>query len=189
MKPRKPSIGCWKVTMLAASTAFCALLMTACGNANKSNQPSEAAIDTTQASIEKDKESVNKAVAEGLEIVSKEETNVVAPILPEFPGGRKALVRYLQKNLKYPDEALMRGQEGRVVVGFVVEKDGRISKCRVVQTTDSIFNAEALRVVATMPRWKPGMLKDGRKVSVFHRLPLTFIPRPTEKEGSPTAKS
>ena len=97
----------------------------------------------------------------------------VCEVLPEFPGGESAMQNFLHENVKYPQEAQANGIQGRVVVSFVVEKDGTITDAHAVQSVDPFLDAEALRVVSLMPKWKPGK-KDGKPVRVKFTIPLTF---------------
>ena len=93
--------------------------------------------------------------------------------MPQFPGGPSALFQYLSKNIVYPEEAEQKGIQGRVILSFVVEPSGGISDIRVVQSVDRSLDAEAIRVVATMPRWIPGKI-DGTPVRVKYTVPVTF---------------
>ena len=92
---------------------------------------------------------------------------------PEFPGGMSELMKFLQENVKYPEEAMKNGIQGRVVVQFIVEKDGSISGAEVIKKVNEHLDAEALRVVNAMPNWTPGKQK-GKVVRVKFTLPVTF---------------
>ena len=93
--------------------------------------------------------------------------------MPEFPGGQEALMKFLSESVKYPKEASKDGIQGRVVVQFVVEKDGSISEVEVVKKVNEHLDAEAVRVVNAMPKWKPGKQK-GENVRVKYTLPISF---------------
>lgn len=93
--------------------------------------------------------------------------------MPEFPGGIPAIMDYLQKNLRYPEAAKKAGTQGRVTVQFVVDKDGSIKDPKVVRPIDKDMDAEAVRLIASMPKWKPGMQK-GQAVAVKYTLPVKF---------------
>ena len=93
--------------------------------------------------------------------------------MPEFPGGQEALMKFLSESVKYPKEAFKDGVQGRVVVQFVVEKDGSISEVEVVKKVNEHLDAEAVRVVNAMPKWKPGKQK-GENVRVKYTLPISF---------------
>ena len=91
-----------------------------------------------------------------------------------FPGGDKAMMNYLYKNLKYPKDALDNGKQGRVVVQIVVGTDGYISDVKVLESVYPSLDAEAVRVVKAMPRWIPERLEGGKLVRVRTNLPITF---------------
>jgi protein TonB len=93
--------------------------------------------------------------------------------MPEFPGGQQALVAYIGKELKYPEEAVEDGVQGVVFVTFVVENDGKISGVRVLRGLGGACDKEALRVVSGMPNWKPGKQR-GKEVRVQYNLPIRF---------------
>ena len=93
--------------------------------------------------------------------------------MPEYPGGPKALMEFLNNNVQYPAEAEKAGIQGRVIATFVVEKDGSISNAKVVKSVDPLLDAEALRVIDAMPNWKPGM-QNGKVVRVKYTVPLSF---------------
>jgi periplasmic protein TonB len=92
---------------------------------------------------------------------------------PEFPDGDKALLKYLGENIKYPAIARENGIEGRVIVKFQVSKNGSISNAQVVRGIGGGCDEEALRVVKSMPDWKPGK-NNGKPVNVTFTLPVTF---------------
>ena len=92
---------------------------------------------------------------------------------PEFPGGDEALMAYLRKNMKYPKDAMANAIQGKVLVEFVVEKDGSISNVKVVRSVDVLLDKEAVRVTQNMPKWKPGT-QNGEPVRVRMTYPLTF---------------
>lgn len=105
----------------------------------------------------------------------EEETKVfdVVEQMPSFPGGPSALFEYLSKNIKYPVVAEENGIQGRVIVSFVVERDGSITDVRVVKSVDPSLDKEAQRVVKSMPRWIPGK-QNGSAVRVKYTVPVTF---------------
>ena len=93
--------------------------------------------------------------------------------MPDFPGGQAALMQYLAKNIKYPTIAQENGTQGRVIVQFVVNRDGSIVDAKVVRSVDPYLDKEALRVINTMPKWKPGMQR-GKPVRVKFTVPVMF---------------
>jgi protein TonB len=94
--------------------------------------------------------------------------------MPEFSGGDQALMKYLSNNIVYPASALRDTVEGRVMIKFVVGKNGQIRDAEVVKHLTTDLDAEALRVVRNMPAWKPGR-QNGRAVSVSYMLPVKFV--------------
>ncbi len=107
--------------------------------------------------------------------VPKEEEKVfdVVEQMPSFPGGQEALFAYLSKNIKYPVVAEENGVQGRVIVTFVVERDGSITDVKVVKSVDPSLDKEAARVVRAMPHWIPGK-QNGSAVRVKFTVPVTF---------------
>lgn len=93
--------------------------------------------------------------------------------MPSFPGGPSALMKYLSENVRYPVVAQENGVQGRVVVSFVVEKDGHITDVKVVRSVDPSLDKEAARVVRSMPSWIPGK-QNGSAVRVKYNVPVSF---------------
>ena len=93
--------------------------------------------------------------------------------MPEFPGGMQECIKWLSKNIKYPTTAQEKGIQGRVIIQFVVERDGSITEPKVVRGVDPDLDKEALRVVSAMPNWKPGKHK-GEVVRVKYTLPVMY---------------
>ena len=94
--------------------------------------------------------------------------------MPQYPGGPQALFEFLSQNVQYPKEAAKAGIHGRVIVTFVVEKDGSICESKVVKSVDPSLDAEALRVINAMPNWKPGK-QNGKEVRVKYTVPVAFM--------------
>ena len=103
----------------------------------------------------------------------EEEIFQVVEAMPEFPGGMAELMKYLQKSIKYPSISQENGVQGRVIVQFVVNKDGSIVDPVVIRSVDPYLDKEALRVVKAMPKWKPGEQR-GKTVRVKFTLPVQF---------------
>ena len=105
----------------------------------------------------------------------EEETKIFTVVeqMPLFPGGDAALMAYLRDNIHYPTVAAENGVQGRVVVGFVVERDGSITDVNVLRSVDPSLDREAMRVVKGMPRWTPGK-QNGSAVRVKYQVPVTF---------------
>ena len=93
--------------------------------------------------------------------------------MPEYPGGMEAFMKFLAENIRYPEAASKAGVQGRVLVNFIVEKDGTISNIHVIQKVNDYLDAEAVRVVGAMPKWTPGM-HDGKAVRVKYAVPISF---------------
>lgn len=97
----------------------------------------------------------------------------VVEAMPEFPGGTAELMKWLQKNIKYPSISQENGVQGRVIVQFVVNRDGSIVDPVVLRSVDPYLDKEAIRVVSAMPKWKPGEQR-GKTVRVKFTLPIQF---------------
>lgn len=98
---------------------------------------------------------------------------MVVEEMPEFEGGTEALLMFLRDNITYPERCKEEEIQGRVIVTFVVNKDGSIVEPEVVKSVDPDLDAEALRVVSMMPAWKPGKQK-GEAVRVRYTVPVNF---------------
>ncbi len=109
----------------------------------------------------------------GEETVEEEEIFVFVEEYPSYPGGEEALYKYLGENIQYPDVARDNGITGTVVIRFVVEKDGSITKAAVAREIGGGCGKEALRVVNAMPKWKPGK-QSGKAVRTEFTLPVQF---------------
>ena len=93
--------------------------------------------------------------------------------LPEFPGGIVQFMKWLTRNLRYPPIAQSQRMQGKVVVSFIINKDGSIASPTIVQSVDPVLDREALRVVKMMPRWKPG-LQNGKPCRTMFAIPVNF---------------
>ena len=104
-----------------------------------------------------------------------EETKIFTVVeqMPMYPGGDAALMGYLRDNIHYPTVAAENGVQGRVVVGFVVERDGSITDVKILRGVDPSLDREAMRVVKNMPRWNPGK-QNGSAVRVKYQVPVSF---------------
>lgn len=106
---------------------------------------------------------------------------VISEELPQYPGGEPALYNYLKKRTKYPAEALDRGITGKVYVGFIIDKTGRVDSVWVQRSAHALLDTEAMRVVDAMPDWSPGT-QDGKPVRVQYVLPINFTMDPAQLE-------
>ena len=133
--------------------------------------------ETTIASSEETGQAVEiKYVPVAVEEEEPEEQTIfeVVEQMPEFPdGGMAGLMQFLSKNIKYPTIAQENGTQGRVTVQFVVNKDGSIVDAKVLRGVDPYLDKEALRVIGSMPKWKPGMQR-GKPVRVKYTVPVMF---------------
>jgi TonB family protein len=103
----------------------------------------------------------------------KDETFIVIEELPQFPGGNEALMKWIGENVKYPAEAVKNGITGKVFVDFIVGKDGTISNAKIAKSVHPLLDAEAVRVISSMPAWKPGK-QSGKAVEVYMKIPIDF---------------
>lgn len=104
---------------------------------------------------------------------AEDQVFTVVEVMPEFPGGQNALLKYLAAEIKYPEAAKKKGIEGRVSCAFTVRKDGAISDVGIIRGVDPALDAEALRVIRSMPAWEPGRQR-GKAVNVRYTVPVTF---------------
>ena len=122
-----------------------------------------------------------------VEKVDRDGVYLMPDQLPEFPGGIQAMMKFLSTNIKYPVEAQKKGISGRVIVQFVIMEDGTLDQAKVIRGVDPLLDEEALRVVKSMPKWKPGMDR-GEAVKVRFTAPIMFnlskkdTPRPNFPE-------
>ena len=153
-------------------------------------QPVEVPKQTTQIQVVEDDVEVedveinaevdqNEVIEEYVPVEVEEEEIVEAEIftvveeMPEFPGGMAKLAEYLAKNIKYPQLARESGIQGRVFINFVVENDGSVTNVKVMRSLGGGCDEEAMRVVKSMPKWKPGKQR-GKPVRVSYNLPVNF---------------
>ena len=106
------------------------------------------------------------------EVVEQEIFQIVEE-MPAYPGGERALLEYVAKNIKYPQIARETGIQGRVFVGFVVEPDGSVSNVKILRGIGGGCDEEAMRVIKSLPKWKPGKQR-GKAVRVSYQIPVVF---------------
>ena len=114
----------------------------------------------------------------------KKSWDCIPETMPQFPGGREVLLKYLAANIKYPASAVKAKNQGRVIVTFIVQKDGSITHAKIARSINPELDAEALRVVKGMPKWTPGT-QLGKPVSVKYVLPVKFS---LQKDATPGKK-
>ena len=107
------------------------------------------------------------------EVALEEKVYEVVEEMPSFPGGQGAMFEFIANNIQYPIVAEENGVQGRVLVSFVIKKDGSLSNVRVVKSVDSALDKEAVRLIKSMPKWSPGKEK-GQFVNVKFTVPVTF---------------
>jgi TonB family protein len=93
------------------------------------------------------------------------------PTMPKYPGGTEKMFEFIADNLRWPDDDAC--IQGRVVVSFIVEKDGSLTDVKVIKSVDPAFDKEAIRVVKSMPKWEPGMYR-GKPARVKYCIPISF---------------
>lgn len=110
------------------------------------------------------------------QVTADKDTTVLRTVeqIPEFPGGIVQFMKWLTRNLRYPPQAQQQKIQGKVVVSFIINKDGSISSPKVVKSVDPLLDNEAMRVIKMMPRWKPGMDK-GVTCRTMFAIPVNFV--------------
>lgn len=136
------------------------------------------AAELTKAEEEAKAAELAKAEAKASDAIAPADTakNVVYDVtetMPQFPGGQEVLLKYLAANIKYPASAVKAKKQGRVIVTFIIQKDGSVAKARIAKSVDPELDAEALRIVKAMPNWTPGT-QDGKPVNVKYIIPVNF---------------
>ena len=142
-----------KVLLTLPVFALLILLNTQCDNTKPNDEKPQPAVTETE------------AIQDSIYRVSE--------VMPQYPGGPNEMMRYIQENIKYPQSAKDNKIEGRVFVSFVVEKDGSITNAAVMRGIDKECDAEALRVVSSMPKWTPGQHK-GEVVRTEFTIPIYY---------------
>ena len=110
------------------------------------------------------------------QVIEQSESDKVFEVvdeMPSFPGGQGAMYDFMARNIQYPKVAEENGVQGRVIVTFIVKKDGSLSDVRVVKSVDPALDKEAVRLIKSMPKWSPGIEK-GQFVNVKFTVPVTF---------------
>lgn len=133
----------------------------------------DKSVDPVDVVVPTDEPITYDPVVTGPEVIEEDPIISFAEKAPVFPGGPKAMMQYLRDNIKYPSICSDYGIQGRVVVSFVVNKDGSIDQVEVVSGVHERLDAEAIRVVKSMPAWTPGEMQ-GQKVRTRFQLPVTF---------------
>lgn len=138
------------------------------------NEAAVGAVDITEGTNDLNKVIIQEQVIAAPKVEDEQPVSIaMVEQKPEFPGGEAAMYKWLSDNIVYPSAASEEGVQGRVVVEFVVGKDGSISNVKVVRPRHPALDKEALRVVKAMPNWLPGR-NNGQPVKVTYTLPVTF---------------
>ncbi len=157
------------LSMAFISPAFVSCTM----DSAKEEANSEIEEVVVTAKTPKNVEAKEEIITEAPNIETKEDVFLVVENMPMFPGGEKAMYTYIAKNVTYPEKTKQAGIQGRVFIGFIVEKDGSITDVKIDRGVSPEIDQEAIRVIESMPNWKPGEQK-GKPVRVQYRLPLKF---------------
>ncbi len=131
---------------------------------------SDSVLNKTVTDSNTDSIGIVKPVAE---VPDETEPMIIVQEQPEFPGGQEALLKFIADNTKYPEQALENSIQGKVFIKFAVWSDGSVRKLEVTRKVDPALDAEALRVVSSLPKWKPGR-QNGKAVPVWFSVPVTF---------------
>jgi protein TonB len=106
-------------------------------------------------------------------VVTEPEPVIIVTEPPQYPGGEAALLKFVNENIKYPEEAISNNIEGRVTLRFVVSTDGSVRRIEIMKGVDPLLNQEAVRVISLLPRWKPGK-NNGTPAAVWFSVPVNF---------------
>ena len=155
-----------KVLLTLPVFALLILLNTQCDNTKPNEEKQQTTVTETETILEQPVYDTEAATLQ-------DSIYRVSEVMPQYPGGPNEIMRYLQENIKYPQSAKDNKIEGRVFVTFVVEKDGSITNATVLRGIDKECDAEALRVVSSMPKWNPGQHK-GEVVRTQFTIPIIY---------------
>ena len=155
-----------KVLLTLPVFALLILLNTQCDNTKPNDEKQQTTVTETETILEQPVYDTEAATLQ-------DSIYRVTEVMPQYPGGPNEMMRYIQENIKYPQSAKANKIEGRVYVTFVVEKDGSITNAAVLRGIDKECDAEALRVVSSMPKWTPGQHK-GEVVRTQFTIPIYY---------------
>lgn len=111
--------------------------------------------------------------AGSVNVNAQDEPMTMPEVAPEYPGGTIALLTFIQQHLEYPEGAKEQEIQGRVIVQFIIEKDGTVSDVKIVKSVDPLVDDQVVRAISAMPAWKPGM-HEGKTVRVSYSVPIHF---------------
>ena len=164
----------------SAASSVSAKPETSSAAAAQKQQPPKPAVDVTQQQQSNVPPKISNENDDKEVFVSVEHN-------PEFPGGMQELYKFIAENLKYPAEAQQNGIQGKAIIRFIVEKDGSVSNVEVLRGFDANCDAEAVRVIKMLPKFKPGT-QNGQVVRVYYTLPINFVLQ-KQDESSQTQNS
>ncbi len=143
-----------------------------CVGCGQSSEQKEESVPTDVTKAEK-QEQVQVEAEDEDTLENGEQVFRVVEVMPKFPGGDAELLKFIAKNVKYPQESQDKGEQGRVICSFVVTKDGTLTNYKVLRGISPALDQEAVRVLQMMPRWTPGTQR-GELVAVKYTVPITF---------------
>ena len=164
-----------RVLLMLPAVAFATVVASACKSDTNSseNLVLEPQDETTVIKATPVKTSEEEVAIQMTTGGKADDVFMVVEEMPEYPGGTEALLNFLRENINYPEYCKENKIQGRVIVTFVVEKDGSIVEAEVVKSVNEELDAEALRVISSMPKWKPGKQR-GENVRVKYTVPVNF---------------
>ena len=130
-------------------------------------------LDTTVIRKKECKEEAKSMIVKGDTISEEFIVGEIMEERPSFPGGQQKLMEFIANNIRYTDEMKETGITGRVVVSVVIKKDGSIGEPKIIRSIHPLFDNEALRVISSMPKWRPGSQR-GKRVEVTYSIPILF---------------
>ena len=120
-----------------------------------------------------DKKETTQASEKGKAAMMTDGAYQVVDVMPEFPGGDEALLKYIADSTRYPKEAKEKGIQGKVIARFMIKKDGSVSNVSIPKGVNTLLDNEAIRVIKTLPSFTPGKL-NGKKVPVWYMIPISY---------------
>jgi len=161
MTKKRSGTAAWLKTLTAVPVVILAAMLFSVGGGNTAvaQQTAQAPADQAPAAAE-----TNYRIHQFQEVATP----------PEFKGGQEALIKYIVENVKYPEEAKKKGITGKVFVEFLIDEKGKVKEAKIKQSVDPLLDAEAHRVIASMPDWTPGKDDKGKPVKVVMVLPIMF---------------
>ena len=160
-----------RVLLMLPALAFSVIMSSACKL--EASDPENQDVTKVSVAYESGEKATGEITWNATDQKAEEEAFVIVDKMPEYPGGSEAMFQFLTSNIKYPKSCIDDKIQGRVLVQFVVEKDGSITDAKTVKSVHPDLDAEALRVINAMPAWTPGEQK-GQKVRVTYTIPVVF---------------